>query len=137
VFQQKYIERYRESFRGSKDDTVELNINFKTLLVHYFRELKMLNELNDYEIRQVNEFSERVPSFNSLMLFFNHCELNSGIRERSLELFSSSDCIRRILAGRSKMKTKLQMVKFIEKMRLNILTQGKGYKWKDVIKKER
>ncbi len=32
--------------KGSKDDTVELNINFKTLIVHYFKELKMINELN-------------------------------------------------------------------------------------------
>jgi hypothetical protein len=29
------------------------------------------------------------------------------------------------------------MIKFIEKMRLNILTEGKGYKWKDIIKKQR
>lgn len=33
------------------------------------------------------------------------------------------------------MKTKLQMTKFIEKIRFNILTEGKGYKWKDNIKK--
>jgi hypothetical protein len=33
------------------------------------------------------------------------------------------------------MKNKLQMVKFIEKMRLNILAESKTYKWKDVIKK--
>lgn len=34
------------------------------------------------------------------------------------------------------MKTKLQMIKFIEKVRLNILTTTKGYKWKDVTKKD-
>jgi hypothetical protein len=33
------------------------------------------------------------------------------------------------------MRNKLQMIKFIEKVRLNILTTGKGYKWKDIIKK--
>jgi hypothetical protein len=26
------------------------------------------------------------------------------------------------------------MIKFIEKIRANILTKGKGYRWKDVIK---
>lgn len=70
------------------------------------------------------------------MIFFKNSEENKGIREKSLELFSSPECIKRILTGRSKMKTKLQMMKFIEKMRFNILTTGKGYKWKDVIKKE-
>lgn len=116
---------------------MELNINFKTLLVHYFKELRMLNELSEYEQAHLNEFSERVPSFPSLMLFFERAELNEGIRTRSLEFFSSTECIRRIFAGRSKMKTKLQMIKFIEKLRLNILTKGKGYKWKDVVKKEK
>ena len=32
--------------RGSKDDTVLLNTNFKTLLVTYFREKIFLKELN-------------------------------------------------------------------------------------------
>lgn len=52
-----------------------------------------------------------------------------------MELFSSKECIRRIMMGRSRMKTKLQMIKFVEKVRMNILTKGKGYKWKDVVKK--
>jgi hypothetical protein len=121
--------------RGGKDDTVELNINFKTLLVHYFRELRLLNELSEYEVRHVGEFSDRVPSFNSLMLFFADKEQNSGIRQRSLELFSSKQCMQRILAGRSRMKNKLQMIKFIEKVRLNILTKGSGYRWKDTVPK--
>ena len=83
----------------------------------------------------LNEFNARVPSFLSLMLFFDNSEANRGIRDKSLDFFSSKECIRRILSGRCKMKNKLQMIKFIEKMRWNILTQGKGYKWKDVIKK--
>jgi hypothetical protein len=69
------------------------------------------------------------------MLFLRENEENEGVRARALEFFSSTECIKRIMMGRGRMKTKLQMVKFIEKMRLNILTKGKGYKWKDVIKK--
>ena len=102
--------------------------------MHYFRELRMLNELSEYEVRQVEEFSDRVPSFASLMLFLRPTQENSGIRQHALELFSSAECMRRIITGRSRMKTKLQMIKFIEKMRLNILTKGKGYKWKDVVR---
>ena len=97
----------------------------------------MANELNEYEIKHVNEFHERVPSFNSLMIFFERTEQNKGIREKSLELFSSPKCLKKIITGRTKIKTKLQMIKFIEKLRLNILTEGKGYKWKDNIKKEK
>jgi hypothetical protein len=69
------------------------------------------------------------------MLFLRESEENEGVRARALEFFSSRECIKRIMMGRGRMKTKLQMVKFVEKMRLNILTKGKGYKWKDVIKK--
>jgi hypothetical protein len=94
----------------------------------------MLNELSEFEVVRLNEFSERVPSFHSLMLFFERRPENEGIRKRSLEFLESKDCIKRILTGRCKMKTKLQMIKFIEKVRLNILTTGKGYKWKDVTK---
>lgn len=70
VFHQKFIDKYREVWRGSKDDTVELNINFKTLLVHFFKELRMLNELSPHELAHLKEFIERVPSLRSLMLFF-------------------------------------------------------------------
>jgi hypothetical protein len=66
------------------------------------------------------------------MLFLQDREENKGIRRLSLELFSSKECIRRIMIGRSRMKTKLQMIKFVEKVRMNILTKGKGYKWKDI-----
>ena len=135
VFQQKFIDRHREVLRGSKDDTVELNINFKTLLVHYFKELRMLNELNQHELAHLKEFIERVPSLHSLMLFFARSEENEGIRARSLEFFSSRECLRRILLSRSSMRNKLQMVKFIEKMRFNILTTGRGRKWKEAAKK--
>lgn len=31
--------------QGSKDDTVELNINFKTILCNHFKELLRANEL--------------------------------------------------------------------------------------------
>jgi hypothetical protein len=56
------------------------------------------------------------------MIFFERTEQNAGVRQRALEFFSSTECMRRIFTGRSKMKTKLQMIKFIEKLRLNILT---------------
>jgi len=39
------------------------------------------------------------------------------------------------MGSRCKMSTKLQMIKFIEKMRLNLLSKGKIVKWKDIIKK--
>jgi len=42
--------------------------------------------------------------------------------------------VKKIITGRSKIKTKIQMIKFIEKMRANILTKGKGYRWKDSIR---
>jgi hypothetical protein len=69
------------------------------------------------------------------MVFFEHKEENTFLREECLRLFTSSECIKRILVGRCKMANKLQMVKFIDKMRFNILSKGKGYKWKDIIKK--
>ena len=31
--------------QGTKDDTVKLNINFKTIFMNYFKELVMANEL--------------------------------------------------------------------------------------------
>jgi hypothetical protein len=31
---------------GSKDDTVELNINFKTIVYNHFKELLLANELS-------------------------------------------------------------------------------------------
>jgi hypothetical protein len=46
--------RYKTAFQGSKDDTMELNINFKTLLVNYFKELILANELNPIEIGRIN-----------------------------------------------------------------------------------
>lgn len=46
--------RYKMAFQGSKDDTMELNINFKTLLVNYFKELIFANELSPIEIGRIN-----------------------------------------------------------------------------------
>ena len=45
----------------------------------------MLNELSEFELVQLDEFNERVPSFHSLMLFFARHPQNEGIRQRSLE----------------------------------------------------
>ena len=45
LFEARFAEKYLHTFHGSKDDTMELNINFKTLLMGHFRELAYLKEL--------------------------------------------------------------------------------------------
>jgi hypothetical protein len=119
-----------KSFQGEKDDTVELNTNFKTLLVGHFRELSFLKELTPGEEERIEAFAKRVPSFASLAKFYADEAGNEGIRKRCLSFLESGECLRRIMKGRSKMKTKLMMVKFLEKMRSNLLQNG-VVKWKD------
>ena len=46
---QKTQELIKDVSRGSKDDTVLLNINFKTMLVSYFRQKIYLKELTPIE----------------------------------------------------------------------------------------
>lgn len=55
--------------RGGKDDTVLLNINFKTIIVSFFREKMFLNELSEEDIEQLCLFCKRSPSFKSLASF--------------------------------------------------------------------
>lgn len=52
--------------QGSKDDTVELNINFKTIIFNYFKELLLANELNPAQAQRALDFGNRSPSFKSL-----------------------------------------------------------------------
>lgn len=54
---------------GGKDDTSLLNINFKTILFNYFKELLKANELSEEEISLVRQFGSRPPSFKSLVTF--------------------------------------------------------------------
>ena len=77
---------------------------------------------------------DRVPSFQSLKKLFRKDIKNKRIRKLCLDLFSSSDCIKRVMGSKCKMKTKMMMVKFIEKIRLNILLPEKIIKWKEVVK---
>lgn len=72
-FGETAILRYKQAFQGSKDDTMELNINFKTLLVNYLKDLSIANELTPTEVKKVQEFAERGPSFQSLKLLFKRC----------------------------------------------------------------
>lgn len=43
VFEELAHLKYKAAFQGTKDDTVELNINFKTMLVNFFKELTLAN----------------------------------------------------------------------------------------------
>lgn len=45
-FQWEVKERCSEVRQGSKDDTVELNINFKTIFINHFKDLQQANELS-------------------------------------------------------------------------------------------
>lgn len=55
--------------KGTKDDTVLLNINFKTIIVGFFREKIFLNELSPQDTCHLEQFSSRPPSFKSLVQF--------------------------------------------------------------------
>lgn len=113
IFEAEVISLHKRVLQGYKDDTMELNINFKTLLGNYFKERVLLNELNEFETQQVNDFLKRRPSFHSLLLFYKRSPQNANIRDKCEELLSSAECIRRILNSRCKMHTKIQMVKFV------------------------
>jgi len=41
-------EQCRTVFRGQKDDTVQLNIHFKTILGSFLKELVLANELDSF-----------------------------------------------------------------------------------------
>ena len=69
----------------------------------------------------------------SLKRFVEEGKGKEGIRKRCQEFIESGDCIKRIMKGRCQLKTKLMMVKFIEKLRSNLLGND-IVKWKDNIK---
>lgn len=121
--------------QGSKDDTVELNINFKTILVNYFKELLLVNELSDEEAQLVLEFSARSPSFKSLQAFFCNPKGSSRISSQCSKIIDSSLIIRRILQSRCRMSTKMQMIKFVEVLRTNINSGGNIKRWKQAARK--
>ena len=121
--------------QGSKDDTVELNINFKTILVNYFKELLLVNELSDEEAQLVLEFSTRSPSFKSLQAFFCNRHGSSRISSQCGKIIDSSLIIRRILQSRCRMATKVQMIKFVEVLRTNINGGGNIKRWKQTARK--
>jgi len=54
LFHQETIGKYKEAYQGKKDDTVELNINFKTILANYFKEMIQANELNQQEVQHIS-----------------------------------------------------------------------------------
>ena len=121
--------------QGSKDDTVELNINFKTILVNYFKELLLVNELSDEEAQLVLEFSTRSPSFKSLRAFFCNRQGSSRISSQCRKIIDRSLIMGRILQSRCRMSTKVQMIKFIEVLRTNINGGGNIIRWKQTARK--
>jgi hypothetical protein len=48
---------------------MHLNINFKTIIVNYFKELQQANELSSIEIKMFADFMRRSPSLQSLVIF--------------------------------------------------------------------
>lgn len=46
--------RYELIRQGSKDDTVELNINFKTIIYKFLKELMLANELEPEEYSKID-----------------------------------------------------------------------------------
>lgn len=63
------LQRNREVLKGEKNDTVQLNIHFKTILSNFLKELIYANELSLSEINNYKQFCKRVPSFKSLKEF--------------------------------------------------------------------
>lgn len=59
-------ERVLQVQRGGKDDTALLNINFKTIILQFFREKQFLRELPAKDVMLVEGFAKRSPSFKSL-----------------------------------------------------------------------
>ena len=70
TFDDFFLMKYKACYQGSKDDTVELNTNFKTIFGNFFKELVLAKELSQNEIYIVTSFMGRVASFNSLKLVF-------------------------------------------------------------------
>ena len=99
--------------RGTKDDTMLLNTNFKTILVSYFREKMFLRELNQIEIEEVEGFAERQPSFKSLTRFCRRGVEGSSIRAQLIGLVESNLIVRKTMESRCMLETKMQMLKFV------------------------
>jgi hypothetical protein len=48
---------------------MHLNINFKTIIVNFFKELQLTNELSSIEVKKLADFMKRSPSLQSLAIF--------------------------------------------------------------------
>lgn len=75
-------------------------------------------------------FGKRSPSFKSLLQLCDRTQGGVELNKLCMKFVSSSLIVRRIMESRCKMGTKLQMVKFVEKLRSNI-KYGRIFKWKD------
>ena len=129
--------RARHDFvhQGSKDDTVELNINFKTIIFNYFKELLLANELSPAQAQRALDFGNRSPSFKSLNILCERQGADHEVGSLLLRFVQSPAIIRRILESRCRMMTKMQMIKFVEVLRLNIADEGRIVRWKEAARR--
>lgn len=121
--------------QGSKDDTVELNINFKTIIFNYFKELLLANELSPGQAQRALDFGNRSPSFKSLSILCERQGAEEEVGSLLLRLVQSPAIIRRILESRCRMMTKMQMIKFVEVLRRNIADEGRIVRWKEAARR--
>lgn len=121
--------------QGSKDDTVELNINFKTIIFNYFKELLLANELSPAQAQRAVDFGNRSPSFKSLSTLCERQGAGSEVNSLLLRFIQSPAIIQRILESRCRMMTKMQMIKFVEVLRLNVAEEGRIVRWKQAVRR--
>ena len=113
-----------ETAKGTKNETVELNTNYKTIIMNFFKELIFLRELNDKELEIVNLYKDKVPSFNALVEIFHNDGASESLRRKTCEFFCSTDSMRKILKSRANSANKIKMIKFMEVLRLNLERKG-------------
>ena len=61
----------KKTFKGLKDDTTELNTNFKTILSKKLKQLISLKEVSSDETEPIQSFLGYVPSFSGLKILKN------------------------------------------------------------------
>lgn len=109
---------------------MHLNINFKTIIVNYFKELQQANELSSIEVKKFADFARRSPSLQSLAIFCGGRDEEDEIRSKCLDFLESSFFMRRILESKCRVAAKIRMIKFASKLRLNISSRKGVVKWK-------
>ena len=109
---------------------MELNINYKTIIVNFLKELIVLNELTDKEYQVVNNFRVKVPSFEALLNAFFTAEGSESLRKRTCEYLGSTLVVKKILKSRAHKVNKVRMLKFLEILRINLKGNGQVVKWK-------